>query len=64
MIIRGSKGRKPEGVLRIEFQGGRSSEALTPITWDEWFMLFDERRLAFLKQDSRSSKFNKLVGRD
>ena len=64
MVIRGSKGRKPEGVLRIEFQGGRYSEALTPISWDEWFMLFDEKRLAFVKQESKSNRFNKLVSRD
>lgn len=62
-IIRtGSKG----GVLRIDF--GEPEENFEPISWDEFFKIFDESKLNFLYQektgDGQESRFNKFVNRD
>jgi hypothetical protein len=40
------------GVLRIDF--GDASDNLREVGWDEWFRTFDERRLNFLYQETRS----------
>jgi hypothetical protein len=41
------------GVLRFDFRGGESGR-LRHIGWDEWFTVFDERRLNFIYQEKRS----------
>ncbi len=55
------------GALRIDFPNGPESR-LEHIRWDEWFVVFDENRLAFLYQDKTAtgklSRFNKLVKRE
>jgi hypothetical protein len=55
------------GVLRIDFPGFTGKGTLKPISWDQWFRIFDERDLAFLCQDKTSdgkiSRFFKLVER-
>ena len=54
------------GVLRIEFEQG-DSDALTEISWDEFFSKFEEENLAFLYQeetsDGEASRFFKFVSR-
>lgn len=54
------------GVLRIEFD--RSDDQLAEADWDEFFSVFDDRKLAFVYQeqtsDGQTSRFNKLVSRD
>jgi hypothetical protein len=54
------------GVLRIEFD--ESDERLEDSDWDEFFSVFDDRKLAFVYQeqtsDGRTSRFNKLISRD
>jgi hypothetical protein len=50
------------GILRIDFDEREPS--LEPITWDEFFKVFDERKLAFLYQDEGDSRFNKFIERD
>jgi hypothetical protein len=70
-----SKGGKPAaverthkggdiGIIRIMFPNAPHSEhqALTEISWDEFFREFDQRQLALLYEDD--SLFSKLVGRD
>ncbi|MCW3065689.1 MAG: hypothetical protein JWN32_2861 [Solirubrobacterales bacterium] len=56
------------GVLRIDFPGGAGQDRLEPVSWDEWFRVFDENDLAFLyqeqKADGEDSTFFKLVSRD
>jgi anaerobic selenocysteine-containing dehydrogenase len=51
--------------LRIDF--GEPEEAFEEISWDEFFEIFDEDKLAFLYQDETSngdtSRFNKFVKR-
>lgn len=54
------------GILRIDF--GEPEDNLKQISWDEFFRVFDENKLAFLYQDETSdggtSRFNKFVNRD
>ena len=40
------------GVLRFDFGG--DSDRLRHVSWDEWFATFDERRLNFIYQETRS----------
>ncbi len=62
-----SEGRKGSGgILRIDFDP--PDETLEPISWDEFFKIFEENRLAFLYQDRTAdghlSRFAKFVKRD
>lgn len=54
------------GVLRIDFDP--PDEGLQKISWDEFFGIFEDRKLAFLHQDmtedGQTSRFNKFVDRD
>jgi hypothetical protein len=65
MVVRGAKANKPEGILRIDFPGGRGAQSLKPASWEDWFRVFDERNLSFLHQDrtgtGKPSRFNKLI---
>ncbi|MCL5962370.1 MAG: hypothetical protein M1358_24170 [Chloroflexi bacterium] len=55
------------GVLRISFPGFGRADSLQEISWDEFFRKFDEKKLAFLYQDTtkegKESRFFKLVSR-
>jgi ferritin-like metal-binding protein YciE len=55
------------GILRLDFPGYSGAESLQPISWDDWFSKFAERRLALLVDDKtaggQKSNFNKLVKR-
>lgn len=61
---RGEDGRPR--TLRIDF--GEPTERLEPISWDDWFGVFDQRHLAFLYQEQKSdgaqSNFWRLVSPD
>ncbi|MGQ7793880.1 hypothetical protein ACUN0C_15845 [Faunimonas sp. B44] len=70
-----SKGGKPAaverthkdgdvGIIRIMFPDAPNSEhdALTEISWDEFFKEFEERELALLYE--KDSMFSKIIGRD
>ena len=70
-----SKGGKPAaverthkgddvGIIRIMFPDAPNSkhDALTEITWDEFFEEFEKRQLALLYE--KDSLFSKFVGRD
>lgn len=54
------------GILRIDF--GKPEDSLEPIEWEEFFQIFDDRKLAFLYQDKtedgHTSRFSKFVARD
>lgn len=58
-------GAKEGGILRIDF--GEKEANLEAVSWDEFFEIFDERKLAFLHQDQteagKESRFNKFVDR-
>ncbi len=53
------------GLLRIDF--GEEDERLEPISWEEFFRIFDENKLLFLHQDKTAdgslSRFNKFIDR-
>jgi hypothetical protein len=53
------------GILRIDF--GKPEDNLTPVSWDEFFQVFDENKLVFLYQEETqngdTSRFNKFVER-
>jgi hypothetical protein len=65
-IVRGTKDGEG-GVLRIDFPGGAGEDELEPVSWDEWFEIFDRNNLALLyqekKADGEDSTFFKLVRR-
>jgi hypothetical protein len=53
-------------ILRIDFdEPDDGDENLRPVSWDEFFRVFDERGLEFLHQertrDGKISRFNKFV---
>ena len=54
------------GVLRIDFDepGGNDDERLERIGWDEFFRIFDESGVAFLRDEEGSSRFNKFVEKE
>lgn len=53
------------GVLRFDF--GEKEEELEEMSWDEFFDVFDSRKLALLEQektkDGHMSRFSKFVDR-
>ena len=53
------------GILRFDF--GEKDESLEEISWDEFFKIFEDRKLALLVQDEVSSgetsRFFKFVNR-
>lgn len=59
------KTSEPGGILRIDF--GEPDESLEEIGWDEFFQIFDGRKLAFLYQErtqsGETSRFSKFVER-
>jgi hypothetical protein len=64
--IRGTEDGSGGGVLRIDFDPA-DEDRLTEESWDEFFAVFDDRKLAFVYQEQTSdgniSRFNKLVSR-
>src|SRR5688572_30027283 len=46
--VRGTGDTDDVGLLRIDFPGYTGAESLQPISWDEFFEKFDQRKLAFL----------------
>ena len=61
-------GRGETCLLRLDFPGYSGKESLEEISWDEWFDVFDQKRLALLHQErtarGQRSNFNKLVSRE
>jgi len=49
------------GILRVDF--GEPEDSLEEISWDEFFDTFEDRKLAFLYQDEKKSRFFKFVRR-
>jgi hypothetical protein len=49
------------GILRLDFQ--EKDEDLTEISWDEFFEIFEDSKLALLLSSEGESRFNKFVSR-
>ena len=64
-VVKGTEGKDGEGILRIDF--AEPDDKLEPISWDEFFETFEDRKLAFLHQDKtangQESRFFKFVKR-
>jgi hypothetical protein len=43
------------GVLRFDFPGFQDDGRLRRISWDQWFETFDERKLNFIYQETRTN---------
>ena len=54
--------------MRIDYPGFSGEETLEQISWEEFFQVFDENKLAFLYQakleSGETSRFSKLIDRD
>jgi hypothetical protein len=65
-VVKGSRDREGGGILRIDF--AEPDESLEEISWEEFFKIFEDRKLAFLHQDRTAdghlSRFFKFVRRD
>lgn len=50
--VEGTEHEDHLGVLRFDFGG--DNDKLRHVDWDEWFATFDDRRLNFIYQETRS----------
>jgi hypothetical protein len=66
--VRGTGSRHDIGMLRLDFPGYAGEDKLQPVSWDDWFEKFDERKFALVYQETtaegQKSNFNKLISRD
>jgi len=62
-VVGTERGSEAAGVLRIDFPGYSGEQSLSPIDWDEFFEKFEEKKLAFLYDSDKGSKFNKFIAR-
>lgn len=66
-VAKTARGKQNAGILRLDFPGYSGKESLKKISWDKWFQVFEERKLALLHQDKtatgKQSRFSKLVCR-
>jgi len=65
--VKDTESKNSPGLLRIDYPGFSGGDSLEAISWDEFFMGFDENNLAFLYQektkDGKQSRFSKLIDR-
>lgn len=65
--VRGTGGDSKAGVLRVDFPGHKAAR-VEPLSWEEFFSKFDEKRLAFLYQENTSqgmkSRFCRFARRE
>jgi hypothetical protein len=66
-IVKGTE-KGGSALLRIDYPGFSGEDKLEEITWDEFFEIFDENKLAFLYQENTEdgglSRFSKFVSRN
>jgi hypothetical protein len=67
-VVKRTHGKRGPGVFRIDYPGFSGEDTLEAVDWEEFFDVFDRRKLAFLYQektaDGKPSRFSKLVRRD
>ena len=63
--VAATAGKGGDGILRFDF--GEKDDALEEISWDEFFKIFDDSKLALLEQEETKSgaksRFAKFVSR-
>jgi hypothetical protein len=62
--VKSTRTKNDPGVLRIDFHSVIGEHTLECVPWDEWFRGFEDNDLAFLYEDEKDSRFNKLIARD
>jgi hypothetical protein len=66
--VKGTEREEGSCLLRLDLPGYSGEQSLETIPWDQWFRVFDERKLALIVEDKmadgRPSNFNKLVSRE
>jgi hypothetical protein len=60
--VKGTGDEEDAGLLRIDFPGYSGEGKLEPISWEEWFEKFDEKKLALIYREQ--DRFNKIVSRE
>ena len=65
MVAATERNDREGGILRIDFDdpGGNDDPGLHRISWEEFFKVFDDSDLAFLRVEGSDSRFNKFVQR-
>lgn len=67
-IVKSTLNDEGSAILRVDFPGFSGEDTLEEVSWDRFFEIFEEQRLAFLYQDQtanrKPSRFNKFVRRD
>jgi len=68
-VVRDTHDEEGSGILRFDIPGyGAGSDDLEEISWEEFFDIFDDRRLAMVFQEETSdgdtSYFSRFVNRD
>lgn len=63
MVADTERNGRPGGMLRIDFDDpdGSQDAGLHRISWEEFFKVFDNNDLAFLRVENGDSRFNKFV---
>lgn len=66
--VKGTERESGSCLLRLNFPGYSGEQSLEEIPWEQWFRVFDDRKLALVVEekmaDGKPSNFNKLVSRD
>jgi hypothetical protein len=66
--VKGTARESGSCLLRLDFPGYSGEDSLEAIEWDQWFDVFDKRKLALVVEEKtaegKPSNFNKLVSRD
>ena len=66
--VKGTESKDGSFLLRLDFPGYSGEGSLETTSWDDWFGVFDKRKLALIVEDKmadgRPSNFNKLVSRE
>jgi len=66
--VKGTDTEDGSCLLRLDFPGYSGEGSLQSIPWDQWFRVFDQRKLALIVEDrmadGKPGNFNKLVSRE
>lgn len=67
-VVRSTHDEEGSGILRFDMTGYDPGDDLEEISWDEFFDIFDDNKLALVYQDEASSgeksNFSKFVSRE
>lgn len=62
-IVRGTRNNLTGGIIQIQLPDTLRSDTLEPISWDEFFKIFDLRELTFTHSPREGSRFFKILSR-